>query len=50
MLSLRSLVFLLAALASGLYAKSSTGNSVLVIVEPKKQDDYSLFFNGLKGS
>ncbi|QRW00899.1 oligosaccharyltransferase complex subunit [Ceratobasidium sp. AG-Ba] len=30
-------------------AVSSTGNSVLVILEPKlKQEDYSTFFNGLK--
>jgi len=31
-------------------AKSSTGNSVLVVVEPKRQDDFSIFFEGLKGA
>jgi hypothetical protein len=30
-------------------ALSSTGNSVLVILDPKlKREDYSTFFNGLK--
>ncbi|KAG6819687.1 hypothetical protein H0H93_009599 [Arthromyces matolae] len=48
MVQLRSLLFLVASFASCLYAKSSTGDSVLVIVEPSKQDNYSLFFNGLK--
>ena len=49
MVSFRSLTLLLAGLASGLYAKSSTGDTVLVIVEPKKRAEYSLFFGGLKG-
>ncbi|KAG6853649.1 hypothetical protein C0991_002617 [Blastosporella zonata] len=48
MVHLRSLLFLVAGLAARLNAKSSTGDSVLVIVEPKQQDNYSLFFNGLK--
>lgn len=30
-------------------AKSSTGNSVLVVVEQKRQDDFHLFYEGLKG-
>ncbi|EAU81990.1 dolichyl-diphosphooligosaccharide-protein glycosyltransferase [Coprinopsis cinerea okayama7 len=29
-------------------AKSSTGDSVLVVVDPKRQDSYSLFFDDLK--
>jgi len=29
-------------------ARSSSGDSVLVVIEPQKQDDYSIFFNGLK--
>ncbi|KAG5643557.1 hypothetical protein DXG03_000651 [Asterophora parasitica] len=48
MVYLRSLVFLIAGLATTLHAKSSTGDSVLVVVEPNQQDNYSLFFNGLK--
>ncbi|KAF5386854.1 hypothetical protein D9615_001982 [Tricholomella constricta] len=48
MVYLRSLLFLIAGFATGLNAKSSTGDSVLVIVEPKQQDNYSLFLNGLK--
>ncbi|KAF6764640.1 dolichyl-diphosphooligosaccharide-protein glycosyltransferase [Ephemerocybe angulata] len=31
-------------------AKSSTGDSVLVVVDPNNQDKYSLFFDGLKDS
>ncbi|KAG6918588.1 hypothetical protein DXG01_013390 [Tephrocybe rancida] len=49
MVHLRSLFLLVAGLAAGLNAKSSTGDSVLVIVEPKQQDNYSLFFNSLRG-
>jgi oligosaccharyltransferase complex subunit beta len=30
-------------------ARSSSGDSVLVVIEPKQQDDYSIFFDGLKG-
>ncbi|GLB35520.1 putative essential subunit of the N-oligosaccharyl transferase (OST) complex which catalyzes the transfer of a high mannose oligosaccharide from a lipid-linked oligosaccharide donor to an asparagine residue within an Asn-X-Ser Thr consensus motif in nascent polypeptide chains [Lyophyllum shimeji] len=45
---LRSLFFLVAALATSINAKSSTGDSVLVIVEPTQQDNYSLFFDGLR--
>ncbi|KAG6886534.1 hypothetical protein C0992_003532 [Termitomyces sp. T32_za158] len=48
MLRLRSLLFLAVSLLTCLYARSSTGDSVLVIVEPNKQDNYSLFFDGLK--
>jgi oligosaccharyltransferase complex subunit beta len=36
-------------LASLVSAKSSTGNSVLVVVDPKRQDDFSIFYEGLKG-
>ena len=48
MFSLRRLLILAAGLASCVNAKSSTGNSVLVVVEPKRQDDFSIFFDGLK--
>jgi len=48
MLLFRSLLFVVTGLASVLHAKSSAGNSVLVVVEPKQQDNYSIFFNGLK--
>ena len=48
MLSLRRLLILAAGLASLVNAKSSTGNSVLVVVEPKRQDDFSIFLEGLK--
>lgn len=48
MFSLRRLLILAAGLASYVDAKSSTGNSVLVVVEPKRQDDFSIFFDGLK--
>lgn len=49
MFSLKRLVLLGAALASWVNAKSSTGNSVLVVVEPNRKDDFSIFFDGLKG-
>jgi oligosaccharyltransferase complex subunit beta len=49
MFSLGRLFILAAGLASLVSAKSSTGNSVLVVVEPKRQDDFSIFFEGLKG-
>jgi oligosaccharyltransferase complex subunit beta len=48
MFSLRTLLVLAAGLASYVNAKSSTGNSVLVVVEPKHQDNFSIFFEGLK--
>lgn len=50
MVAFRSLLFLIASLAASLNAKSSSGDSVLVIVEPKQQDNHSLFFDGLKGT
>jgi oligosaccharyltransferase complex subunit beta len=36
--------------AGVVYTKSSKGDSVLVVVEPKQQDSYSIFFNGLRGA
>jgi hypothetical protein len=48
MFSLRRLLILAAGLASYVNAKSSTGNSVLVLVEPKRRDDFSIFFDGLE--
>jgi hypothetical protein len=46
----RWLIVLALGLVSLVQAKSSTGNSVLVVVEPKRQDDFSIFFEGLKGA
>ncbi|TFK34877.1 oligosaccharyl transferase beta subunit [Crucibulum laeve] len=48
MLSFRRIFLLIAAVTSAVSAKSSTGDSVLVVVEPSRQNDYSIFFNGLK--
>ena len=48
MFSLHRLLILAAGLVSCVNAKSSTGNSVLVVVEPKNQDNFSIFFDGLK--
>lgn len=50
MVTFKRLVWLAVAFASSVYAKSSTGDSVLVIVEPKKQNDYNIFFDGLRGA
>ncbi|KAF8894805.1 oligosaccharyl transferase beta subunit [Infundibulicybe gibba] len=50
MLSFRTFFLLSTSVLASVYAKSSTGNSVLVVVEPARQDDYSIFFNGLKDS
>jgi len=45
-----SLYLILAAFVGLLQAKSSTGDSVLVILDNKlNQSDYSLFFGGLEG-
>jgi oligosaccharyltransferase complex subunit beta len=45
----RLAVYLAAAVAL-VGARSSTGDEVLVVLEPAlKQEDYSLFFGGLKG-
>ncbi|KAF9453650.1 oligosaccharyl transferase beta subunit [Macrolepiota fuliginosa MF-IS2] len=48
MVAFSKLFWLAVAFASSVYAKSSTGDSVLVIVEPKKRDDYNIFFDGLR--
>jgi oligosaccharyltransferase complex subunit beta len=48
MFSFKRLVLLGAAFAGWVNAKSSTGNSVLVVVEPNRKDDFSIFFDGLK--
>lgn len=50
MFVLRRLVLLGAALAGLVNARSSTGNSVLVVVDPSRKDDFSIFFDGLKGT
>ena len=45
-----SLYLILAAFVGLLQAKSSTGDSVLVILDSKlNRSDYSLFFGGLEG-
>ncbi|KAF9480879.1 oligosaccharyl transferase beta subunit [Pholiota conissans] len=48
MFALKRVLLLAVGLASLVSATSSTGNSVLVVVEPKRQDDFSMFFEGLK--
>ena len=46
-----SLYLILAAFVGLLQAKSSTGDSVLVILDSKlNRSDYSLFFGGLEGT
>lgn len=46
-----SLYLMLAAFVGLLHAKSSTGDSVLVILDNKlNRSDYSLFFDGLEGT
>jgi hypothetical protein len=43
-------LFISSLLLAGAHAISSSGSSVLVLLEPKiKRDDYSLFFAGLQG-
>lgn len=38
------------ALAGNAFARSSTGDSVLVLLDPSlKREDYSKFFGGLEG-
>jgi len=49
MLSFYTFILLIFGLASVLDAKSSSGNSVLVILDPARRPDYSIFFNGLQG-
>jgi oligosaccharyltransferase complex subunit beta len=50
MFGLRTLLVSLLSLAAPLYAKSSTGDSVLVVLEPSlKRDDFSTFFSNLEG-
>ncbi|KAF9009511.1 oligosaccharyl transferase beta subunit [Cyathus striatus] len=44
----KSLLILAAGLSGFVNAKSSAGDSVLVVVEPSKVGDYSIFFNSLK--
>ncbi|KAL9714706.1 oligosaccharyl transferase glycoprotein complex, beta subunit [Leucoagaricus gongylophorus] len=48
MIIFKKLIWLAITLVSSIHAKSSTGDSVLVIVESKKQNDYSIFFDGLR--
>ncbi|KAK0442910.1 oligosaccharyl transferase beta subunit [Armillaria borealis] len=50
MLSLCTLLSLLFCLFCLLDAKSSTGNSVLVVLDPAAQNQFSIFFDGLKDS
>jgi oligosaccharyltransferase complex subunit beta len=48
MFLLQGLLWLAALVLTGVRARSSTGNNLLVVVEPEHQDQYSLFFQGLK--
>ncbi|THU76956.1 Dolichyl-diphosphooligosaccharide-protein glycosyltransferase 48kDa subunit [Dendrothele bispora CBS 962.96] len=48
MWSFYTFILLIFGFVSVLDAKSSSGNSVLVILDPARQPDYSIFFNGLK--
>ncbi|KAF5372921.1 hypothetical protein D9758_001481 [Tetrapyrgos nigripes] len=48
MLSLYTFILLIFGLAVVLDAKSSSGNSVLVILDPARRPDYSIFFDGLQ--
>jgi oligosaccharyltransferase complex subunit beta len=48
--SLGAIYFSLFSLFSAVWAKSSTGNSVLVLLQPElKRDDFDIFFNNLAG-
>jgi hypothetical protein len=49
MLSFRGVFCLLSGLVAFVNSKSSAGDSVLVVVEPNHRDNYSIFFDGLKG-
>ena len=49
MIAFKKLTWLAITLVSSVHAKSSTGDSVLVIVEPKKQNSYNIFFDELRG-
>jgi oligosaccharyltransferase complex subunit beta len=49
MLSFYSLPLFFLSLAGLLHAKSSDGDSVLVLVEDAHKKDFSLFFDDLKG-
>jgi len=49
MIAFKKLIWLAITLVSAVHAKSSTGDSVLVIVEPKKQNSYNIFFDELRG-
>lgn len=51
MLLFRTLVFSILFLAGLLDAKSSVGDSVLIVLEPSlHKDKFSIFFNGLEGA
>ena len=49
MLAFRGVFWLLSGLVALANSKSSAGDSVLVVVEPNHRDNYSIFFDGLKG-
>jgi oligosaccharyltransferase complex subunit beta len=50
MVFIRSLVSAIVALGALCAAKSSTGNKVLVVIEPAlNKQDYFTFFSGLEG-
>ncbi|KAK2460666.1 hypothetical protein APHAL10511_007136 [Amanita phalloides] len=49
MLLLKRLLCLAAILLAGVEARSSTGDGVLVVVEPEQRQKYSIFFQNLRG-
>lgn len=50
MFSMKRLVVLAMGLAGFVSAISSTGNSVLVVVESSKKDNFSIFFDDLRSA
>jgi len=49
MLSFFTFILSVLGLASLAHTKSSAGDSMLVVVEPTHRDNFTIFFNGLKG-
>ncbi len=49
MLLLKRFLWLAAVLFAGAQARSSSGDGILVVVEPELQQNYSIFFQNLRG-
>lgn len=49
MLSFCTFILFFLSLSGLLHAKSSDGDSVLVVLEEAQRKDFSIFFDGLKG-